>query len=124
MTDSALSAAERRGFERLLRGRQTEVLAQQRALGVAMDEVRVARSSGEADDEHDPEGPTMSFEWSRIVGLQDGVAVELSAIDAALMRIDDGSYGVCRRCEKPIGAGRLEARPAAELCIECARDAG
>lgn len=124
MTDSALSAAERGGFERLLLEHQAEVLAQQRALGVAMDEVREARSGGEADDEHDPEGPTMSSEWSRIVGLQEGVAAELTAIDAALLRVGDGSYGVCRGCGLPIAAGRLEARPAADLCIECARIAG
>ena len=121
MTHSALDAAELRRLERLLRQHHAEVLAHQRALGVAMDEVREARSGGEADDELDPEGPTMSSEWSRIVGLQEGVAAELAAIDAALLRFDDGRYGVCLRCAQPIGAGRLEARPAAELCIECAR---
>lgn len=124
MTDSVLSAADRLRFELLLRERRADVLAQQRALGVSMVEVRAARSGGEADDEHDPEGPTMSSEWSRIVGLQDGVAVELTAIDAALIRVGDGRYGVCARCGRPIGSGRLEARPAAELCIDCARLAG
>ena len=36
-------------------------------------------------------------------------------------RIADGTYGTCRRCGRPIGFDRLEARPAADLCIECAR---
>lgn len=43
----------------------------------------------------------------------------LAAIEAALRRIDDGSYGECRECAEPISAARLEARPEARLCIGC-----
>jgi RNA polymerase-binding protein DksA len=42
----------------------------------------------------------------------------LVEIDAALVRIDDGTYGICARCGKPIGAERLDARPWATLCLE------
>ena len=44
---------------------------------------------------------------------------ELRAIDAALVRLDDGSYGLCTRCGGEIGAARLRANPAAERCIVC-----
>lgn len=37
----------------------------------------------------------------------------------ALMRIQNGTFGYCRLCGDPISASRLEARPEAELCIEC-----
>ena len=47
-------------------------------------------------------------------------AVQLREIDAALRRIDDGSYGDCERCEEPIDPRRLEADPTARLCIDCA----
>jgi RNA polymerase-binding protein DksA len=47
----------------------------------------------------------------------------LSEIDAALKRIDDGTYGVCTRCGKEIGIERLEAYPWASLCIDDARKA-
>jgi DnaK suppressor protein len=47
----------------------------------------------------------------------------LSEIDAALRRIDDGTYGTCTKCGKEIGAERLEARPWAALCIDDARNA-
>jgi DnaK suppressor protein len=47
-------------------------------------------------------------------------AVQLREIDAALRRIDDGSYGGCERCEEPINPRRLDADPTARLCIDCA----
>ncbi len=45
---------------------------------------------------------------------------QLREIDAALRRIDDGSYGDCQDCEEPIDPRRLEADPTARLCIDCA----
>jgi DnaK suppressor protein len=42
----------------------------------------------------------------------------ISKIDAALHRIDDGTYGYCEETEEPIGLRRLEARPIATLSIE------
>jgi DnaK suppressor protein len=42
----------------------------------------------------------------------------LSKIDAALGRIDDGSYGWCEETGEPIGLARLDARPVATLCVE------
>lgn len=44
----------------------------------------------------------------------------LDQIDAALRRIEDGSYGRCEECETPIPAARLEAIPYAVCCVECA----
>ena len=40
-------------------------------------------------------------------------------IEEALLRIKDGTYGLCVECGNQIGAKRLEVRPTAELCIEC-----
>jgi RNA polymerase-binding protein DksA len=47
----------------------------------------------------------------------------LTQIDAALARIEDGTYGTCTNCGKQIPEERLEARPWASLCIDCQRDA-
>ena len=44
---------------------------------------------------------------------------KLQAIDDALARIDDGSYGVCESCESDIAEGRLEALPFTRLCVNC-----
>ena len=47
----------------------------------------------------------------------------LAAIDAALKRIDDGTYGTCITCGDQIRYERLEASPWAALCIDCKRRA-
>ena len=46
---------------------------------------------------------------------------ELRRIDAALERIEDGTYGTCLKCEEPISNERLIAVPDAALCKNCAR---
>jgi DnaK suppressor protein len=43
----------------------------------------------------------------------------LVKIDAALARIKDGTYGICVECGENISVKRLEARPVAQLCIDC-----
>lgn len=43
----------------------------------------------------------------------------LNKIDAALGKIEEGTYGECENCGEDIGVKRLEARPVAELCIDC-----
>ncbi len=45
--------------------------------------------------------------------------VELRAIQDALARMADGSYGVCLECGEPIGALRLSVLPEAALCVGC-----
>lgn len=47
----------------------------------------------------------------------------LKGIAAALRRIDDGTFGLCRTCEEPIARKRLEFDPTALLCIDCAQEA-
>ncbi len=49
-------------------------------------------------------------------------AQEIRMIDAALKRIEDGSFGICESCEEPISIKRLEARPETTLCIRCKED--
>jgi DnaK suppressor protein len=72
-----------------------------------------------ADDEHDPEGATIAFERSQVGALVTQAREHLAEVDAALSRLDDGTYGVCDRCGEPIPAGRLEARPTARRCVGC-----
>src|SRR5437763_5016038 len=53
-----------------------------------------------------------------------GTAVELQAmlvdVDAALARMDEGTYGICERCGATIPDERLEARPWTTRCVRCA----
>jgi len=56
-----------------------------------------------------------------------GVANDLQSIkervQRALGKLDDGTYGACDRCGKPIAEGRLRAAPESALCISCAQAA-
>ena len=47
-------------------------------------------------------------------------AAALSAVRAALKRIEDGAYGDCEACGEPINPRRLELAPTARLCVDCA----
>lgn len=76
--------------------------------------------SGGTDDEHDPEGATTAFERQHVAALLDRARDHLGEIDAALRRLDQGSYGICQTCGQPIAAGRLAARPVAPDCARCA----
>lgn len=82
--------------------------------------VLVARADSQGDDEHDPEGSTLSSDWSRNAGMATAAEAHLAAVTRAVDRFDLGAYGFCVRCGHPIAAARLEAIPEAELCISCA----
>jgi RNA polymerase-binding protein DksA len=49
------------------------------------------------------------------------IAKEIASVKRALARIEDGTYGECVRCGEDIAPARLDARPEAALCIDCAR---
>jgi RNA polymerase-binding transcription factor len=49
------------------------------------------------------------------------ITKEIASVKRALARIEDGTYGECVRCGEDIAPARLEARPEAALCIDCAR---
>ena len=85
-----------------------------------MESLRRMRESSSDDDEHDPEGPTLSSEWSRLHGLLAAATERQQEAEAALARVHEGTYGLCLHCGRQIAAGRLEVRPTASLCVECA----
>ncbi|MDR2988765.1 MAG: TraR/DksA C4-type zinc finger protein [Nocardiopsaceae bacterium] len=88
----------------------------EREFGSVVESARQANT----DDEHDPEGATIAFERQHIAALVSQARERLAEIDAALGRLEDGSYGRCARCGDPIPPERLAVRPAATACIRCA----
>ncbi len=46
---------------------------------------------------------------------------QIAKISAALLRLDDGRYGICTECAEPISTDRMAAYPYADECIDCAR---
>lgn len=104
----------------LLDAERRETLARLATLTGDFDALVSASEGSNADDEHDPEGATIAFERSQVDALARQAREHLREIDAALARLDAGDYGTCERCGRPISAGRLEARPTARTCIDCA----
>jgi DnaK suppressor protein len=103
------------------------LLAEERATAVRrlasltedFDAIVAASKDTNADDEHDPEGATIAFERSQVDALVGQARRRLAEIDAALGRVDDGSYGTCVTCGRAIPDERLAARPTALTCVTC-----
>jgi RNA polymerase-binding protein DksA len=55
-----------------------------------------------------------------VAALESEATQEIAGIEAALRRLDAGTYGVCVSCGEPVGDARLKARPAATQCRDCA----
>ena len=64
---------------------------------------------------------TDNYEQEFALGLMDSERRILHDIDAALQRIQDGTYGICEGTGEPISRARLEAQPWARYCVEYAR---
>lgn len=58
-------------------------------------------------------------ERTEVIGLVESVKAALDEVDAALAKVDDGTYGLCSNCGKDIGQARLEFRPESILCVDC-----
>jgi RNA polymerase-binding protein DksA len=77
-----------------------------------------------SNDQHPADTATETFDRELAVTLEDNAEAVLAAIDGALARIEQGTYGTCVRCGRPVAEERLDALPYAELCIECKRQVG
>jgi RNA polymerase-binding protein DksA len=72
-------------------------------------------------DNHPGDMATSTFDRELDATLEGNEERLLQAIDAALQRIEDGTYGACQNCGQPIGEERLEALPSTTRCIDCKR---
>ncbi len=61
---------------------------------------------------------SITFDRELDEGLEESAQQSLGQVERALAKLEDGTYGVCERCGKPIGEERLLARPWATLCID------
>ncbi len=69
-------------------------------------------------DQHQADVGTETFEREKDLSILENVEAELADIEHALARLNDGTYGTCEACGRPIDDARLEALPAARLCLE------
>jgi RNA polymerase-binding protein DksA len=96
----------------------------ERALGHLQEE-NPGTIEDEAEDEtfdnHLGDAASVTFDRELGYSLESNSGHVLAAIDEALERIEEGSFGTCVRCGNPIAEERLEAMPYATKCIECKR---
>jgi DnaK suppressor protein len=80
----------------------------------------VEESSFDTDDLPDEiDQASSEYAQSMVFRLRDREKFLLQKIEKALLRIEDGTFGICERCEEDISPKRLEARPVTTLCIRC-----
>jgi RNA polymerase-binding transcription factor DksA len=68
---------------------------------------------------HDADAGTVLFERERNAAFGEDYALTLREIIRALAKLEEGTYGICDNCHKPIPADRLQALPYANLGIDC-----
>jgi DnaK suppressor protein len=122
---TGLSASEQASARNRLAAERADTEARLAALQRDFESiVSSSASAAGADDEHDPEGSSTAFDRQHVAALIGQARDQLAEIARAQQRLDDGSYGTCERCGRPIGAERLAARPTAVTCIGCAAARG
>jgi RNA polymerase-binding protein DksA len=72
-------------------------------------------------DQHMAETAAVTLDREIDLTLEENARASIAQIDRALRKLEDGSYGRCDKCDKPIGDDRLSAAPYATLCIDCKR---
>ncbi len=104
-------------FTRQLQQMRTDVLAQLRAQRGG--KIGRAEAAAEAREHQSDDWAQADAERDLAFALEERESAELVAIDAALQRIADGSYGLCVDCGVGIATARLHASPTALRCVGC-----
>ncbi|HXR43534.1 MAG TPA: molecular chaperone DnaK, partial [Pseudolysinimonas sp.] len=98
--------AHRFDAHRSIDARRSEIRERLAEVERRLAQLRIARSEW-TDEEHDPEGFTLTHEWSRLEGSRADYAAELIELDRAESRLAAGAYGICAVCGLPIPPAQL-----------------
>lgn len=110
-----MRGTERESLQVELQRRRRRILEASRRTSADIDALRSAERDPEVE-----EGSQSEQEQRKLAEVGEVEHRELAQIDAALARIDAGTYGLCRECGMEIESGRLAALPYAATCSECA----
>ena len=105
-----LIVSEKERLEGLVREREAE------GIGTQSETDQISELS--SLDQHQGDIGTETFEREKDFSLLEQLEAEIGDLDAALRKIDDGTYGTCEVCGKEIEPDRLEAMPGTRTCIE------
>ena len=115
-TTTDFLAAQRRELE----ARRASYLADAaRSTATALELTEDGGNQDMADEDGFGEGDTLNVERDRLLVVASEAQARVAEIDAALARVEAGTYGLCEACGKPIPHARLEVLPEATLCVSC-----
>lgn len=118
-TRSPLSRQELKELRERLLAERADLQAQYRELEESTFASAQSDLTGEmAFDEEYADAGTATFERERDLSLVNNLRDLIERIDKALAKMDEGTYGLCDRCGKPIEKARLKALPYANLCLK------
>jgi len=121
-TKAPLSEKELEEFRARLQEERAELETQLATIEESSFSTPQSNLSGEVSfDEESADAGTFTFERERDLSIENNVRDLMQKIDGALKRLDDGTFGICVRCGKPIEKARLKALPYVELCIKDAQ---
>jgi DnaK suppressor protein len=103
----------------LVARREAYLADAERATAAALELTDDAAGQDIADEDGFGEGDTVNVERDHLAVVASDAQARVVEIDAALSRVDAGTYGLCEACAKPIPRARLEALPEATLCVAC-----
>lgn len=106
-----LIVTERERLVGLIRDRETET-------GIGRESETASISELASNDQHQGDIGTETFEREKDFSLLEQLESEISDLDAALRKIDEGTYGRCEVCGQEVEAERLEAMPGTRTCRE------
>ncbi len=87
-----------------------------------LEEARLSESSSDrSPDPGNAEASSNKLEYAKELSIEQNSVDLLGKVDWALQKIEDGTYGLCEVCGKPIPLARLDALPYATLCVDDAR---
>jgi DnaK suppressor protein len=112
-TDDELDLAE---VERTLRTRQAEMGAKIAGLAKPPE-----RGAGISFGKRVGDGTSEAISRLNDIGVGNSLLVTAERVDRALAKLEDGTYGVCDNCGRPILPARLKVAPESTVCIDCAR---
>src|SRR5436853_7868265 len=121
-TKAPLSEKELEEFRARLQEERAELETQLATIEESSFSTPQSNLSGEVSfDEESADAGTFTFERERDLSIENNVRDLMQKIDGALKRLDDGTFGICVRCGKPIEKARLKALPYVELCMKDAQ---
>jgi RNA polymerase-binding protein DksA len=92
----------------------TKALEQVRAGAAKTSDAREGSLFGKKEEE-----ATETTEFERVLALEKRLKSLLKEVEHALVKFEQGTYGLCDVCSQPIPAERLEALPQANICLRC-----